>query len=358
MNGGIGGLFEQLWDRVKAAVGDIFDGPEAGPPNINRIQQSRTAGQGQATDIRRTIEAEVGQGRTHTVQRGDTLSAIAARHLGAASRWREIAELNRITNPGSLQVGQILALPPQEQQNGPADQTGPGAQGQAPGGGQQQQGPQAERPQGPQAEGPGTAAGPGQGPGAGGDQAPGNTPAQEPQGGPSGPGAGSSASGEPAWMAKARGEIGVREIVGSRHSPRVLEYHATTGRFTTDEVPWCASFVNWVLVNSGQAGTGSAVALSFRSYGTRLERPAYGSIAVISWGGGKGHVGFVVGKQGSSIMLLGGNQSNSVCVSPFRSSAIVAYVVPAGYTPPESAYELTSSGDVPTGEAGGLGNTR
>jgi nucleoid-associated protein YgaU len=51
--------------------------------------------------------------RTHTVAKGDTLSAIAQREYGAASRWREIYEANRdqISDPDRIQPGQVLVIP-------------------------------------------------------------------------------------------------------------------------------------------------------------------------------------------------------------------------------------------------------
>lgn len=162
---------------------------------------------------------------------------------------------------------------------------------------------------------------------------------------------------KPPWIPIAEGEIGQREIKGARHNPRVLEYHATTGRFSDDETPWCASFVNWVLLQAGQSGTGSARALSFRSYGEELDRPAYGSIAVFSWGGGKGHVGFVVGKQGDSLLVLGGNQGNQVKISAYNTGKIVAYVVPAGYQVAEAAYNLGGAADE-VADGGGMADTR
>lgn len=45
------------------------------------------------------------------VAAGDTLSDIAQKHLGRASRWREIADLNPSVNPNALQVGMVLKLP-------------------------------------------------------------------------------------------------------------------------------------------------------------------------------------------------------------------------------------------------------
>jgi hypothetical protein len=51
--------------------------------------------------------------RTHTVQRGDTLRAIAARLLGSELRWPEIFALNRnqIENPNHIQIGMVLVIP-------------------------------------------------------------------------------------------------------------------------------------------------------------------------------------------------------------------------------------------------------
>ena len=47
----------------------------------------------------------------YIVKSGDTLSSIARRLLGANADWREIARINNITNPASLQVGQRLLIP-------------------------------------------------------------------------------------------------------------------------------------------------------------------------------------------------------------------------------------------------------
>lgn len=51
--------------------------------------------------------------RTVTVRSGDTLSGIAQDRLGAASRWREIYDLNRdqLNDPDKIQPGQVLKLP-------------------------------------------------------------------------------------------------------------------------------------------------------------------------------------------------------------------------------------------------------
>jgi hypothetical protein len=49
--------------------------------------------------------------KSYTVKKGDTLAKIAASRLGKSSRWREIAELNGISDPRKLVVGQKLKMP-------------------------------------------------------------------------------------------------------------------------------------------------------------------------------------------------------------------------------------------------------
>lgn len=140
------------------------------------------------------------------------------------------------------------------------------------------------------------------------------------------------------WLRVAYGEVGVSEVRGASHNARILEYHASAGRARTDEIPWCASFVNWCLLQAGITGTGSAWSLSFLNWanGQTIADPVYGCIAVIDNGNHHGHVGFVVGtatSNSSHYVLLGGNQSNSVRLSHERR-AISRFVLPANYSPP------------------------
>ena len=50
---------------------------------------------------------------TYTVVGGDTLSKIAKRHYGEASKWHAIFDANRdvIKNPDLIQIGWVLKLP-------------------------------------------------------------------------------------------------------------------------------------------------------------------------------------------------------------------------------------------------------
>lgn len=49
--------------------------------------------------------------KVHRVQPGETLDRIAAMHLGDATGWRRIAEVNNIEDPLALRPGRLLAIP-------------------------------------------------------------------------------------------------------------------------------------------------------------------------------------------------------------------------------------------------------
>ena len=92
---------------------------------------------------------------------------------------------------------------------------------------------------------------------------------------------------------------------------------------------WCARFMNMVLQHTGHRGTGSDMASSFASYGTRVSGPQVGAIAVMSRGRSGGHVGIITGidKSGDPIMISG-NNGNRVREAPVSRGRIYAYVMP------------------------------
>lgn len=138
------------------------------------------------------------------------------------------------------------------------------------------------------------------------------------------------------WIEIASKEIGVREEPGSASNPRVIEYHQSIpGGAKSDDVPWCSAFVNWCMTQAGFQGTNSAQAISWAKWagGQKFDKPCYGSIVVFSYGGGKGHVGFLVGMKEGRLAVLGGNQSNSVKVSTFSLGKVMGFVLPTGIQP-------------------------
>jgi uncharacterized protein (TIGR02594 family) len=137
------------------------------------------------------------------------------------------------------------------------------------------------------------------------------------------------AAAEPVWLKNARQLLGLKEIVGSRHEPKVLEFFAEAGHpeIHNDETAWCAAFANAMLRRAGYAGTGSLAARSFLTWGEKLAKPRPGCVAVFKRGNSswEGHVAFFIREVGDRVEILGGNQSNSVSITTMPKSALLGY---------------------------------
>ena len=124
--------------------------------------------------------------------------------------------------------------------------------------------------------------------------------------------------------------LGVVEIPGPTDNPRIIEYHRCTTYdqdLISDEVPWCSSFVNWCMRESGYEGTKSALARSWLDWGKPLTTPQKGCIIITSRGKNiqQGHVGFYYSETSTHIRILGGNQSNQVKISNYPKTDKLGY---------------------------------
>ena len=161
------------------------------------------------------------------------------------------------------------------------------------------------------------------------------------------------------WINTARQYIGLQEVKGTKHNPTIIQMLNEMGSFSNeakvwwrdDDTPWCGLFVGYVLGKSDRF----VVKEWYRAKEwasplmTKLSTPAYGSIAVLSRQGG-GHVGFVVGTDAQgNIMLLGGNQSDKVQISPFKPDRIDGYYWPSRwmYGEPMKSYPDAQRYDLP-----------
>ena len=149
----------------------------------------------------------------------------------------------------------------------------------------------------------------------------------------------------------ARKEIGTKEIVGSKHNPKVVGWFAEVGHswVNDDETPWCAAFVGAMLKRAGYRFTGK---LNARSYAdtpsnteVSLSDVQEGDIVVFSRGNSawQGHVGFFVRQTAKSILVLGGNQNNEVNEKFYSKSRLIGVYRPKRAATPASKIVGTSN---------------
>lgn len=131
--------------------------------------------------------------------------------------------------------------------------------------------------------------------------------------------------------------IGMAEAPGMASNPMILAMLRLDAQFPQgDDVAWCSAFVNFIAWMLRLPRSKSLSARSWLSVGTPVSSmnaaPGF-DVAILKRGTGvqpgpevldaPGHVGFYAGEDGSSILLLGGNQGDSVSVAPFPSSRIL-----------------------------------
>ncbi len=156
------------------------------------------------------------------------------------------------------------------------------------------------------------------------------------------------------WMSEAWffESVSLSEIEGDENNPIIMEMHnaAVNGWIppNDDEAgPWCSSFACYVMdrgysgkYQEGNESPKNASSLSWRNWGTEIDNPVYGAVAVKSRNGG-GHVGFVVGQSenGEDLYILGGNQAHEVNVRPYAKD-LFRFFVPEGYDIPGYSEDL------------------
>ncbi len=137
------------------------------------------------------------------------------------------------------------------------------------------------------------------------------------------------------FMEIAEKEIGVHEWE-TNDNPRIILYDKSTSLGAkSDHVPWCSSFVNWVVEQTSKelnipdlVGTHSASARSWCLWGKEIKEPVRGCIVVMSRGTNPslGHVGFFDKHNATGLThILSGNWADSVGYGNIHPETILSY---------------------------------
>lgn len=147
---------------------------------------------------------------------------------------------------------------------------------------------------------------------------------------------------DPSWMGLARTLLGTAEYSGSASNPTIIRWAQRSGlggSYTTDSIPWCGLFANYVMRTSGyRPPSGPLRARNWLNFGRPLTRPSPGAIMVYRRGtGGQGHVCFYVSESSTHHHVLGGNQGDRVSISTQRKSGLLGIRWPDGEPNPNLA---------------------
>lgn len=152
-----------------------------------------------------------------------------------------------------------------------------------------------------------------------------------------------AAVGNDAILKIAAKEVGVREVTGPGHNPRIEEYNRTMALSfppTDDDIPWNGQFVGWVVKQAGYTDfPNSAVSRSWETWGQSSE-DAIGDWEIgcimVAWRGspdaGAGIAGIYIGdKDEKNVRVLAGNIFNAVDATTISKERVTACRLPLDY---------------------------
>jgi len=131
--------------------------------------------------------------------------------------------------------------------------------------------------------------------------------------------------------------VGIKEVPGSTANPQILAMLKLDLNWPQDDsVPWCSGFVNYIAWLLRLPRSKSLRARSWLTIGEVIdleEAEAGFDLVVFKRGGGNqpgpeiidapGHVGFYAGIEGKKVLVLGGNQGDSVSISSYPKSRLL-----------------------------------
>jgi len=128
---------------------------------------------------------------------------------------------------------------------------------------------------------------------------------------------------------KAMSYYGLKETIDGVYNQEVMNILNNVSDLQIKKnLPWCAAFVNHILKECGYNYSRELTARNLLKIGRSVKEPKLGDIVVL-WRGSKdswrGHTGFFVSEVGNVIYILGGNQSNMVCIKAYSKKQLLSY---------------------------------
>lgn len=153
---------------------------------------------------------------------------------------------------------------------------------------------------------------------------------------------------------------GVQEVVGKGSNKTIMDWRdelnlagIKIAGYSDDDIPWCGLFAAIVTHRAGKPVVKDPLwALNWAKFGTKADKASLGDVLVFKRNGG-GHVGFYIAEDAQCYHVLGGNQSNKVCITRIEKARCVAARRPSYNQKPASVkpYVVKPNGIVSSNEA-------
>ena len=158
-------------------------------------------------------------------------------------------------------------------------------------------------------------------------------------------------------------EFGVQEVVGKGNNATIIGWRDELNQagvkitgYSNDDIPWCGLFAAIVALRRMKAAAEVVKeplwARNWAKYGVASKTPGLGDVLVFQRESG-GHVGFYVAEDATAYHVLGGNQSNKVCITRVAKDRLLAARRPKYNVQPASVkpYRVASAGSLSKNEA-------
>lgn len=165
--------------------------------------------------------------------------------------------------------------------------------------------------------------------------------------------------GAPKMIVEALKLFGTIETPGAGNNKTILDWATEVGGnvrdvYKADSIPWCGLFMAVVAKRSGKEIPKSPLwALSWATFEERTEEAMLGDTLVFTRKGG-GHVGLYVGEDETAYHVLGGNQSDKVCITRILKTRLYTVRRPVwkiAQPPNVRKIVLKSTGNISANEA-------
>lgn len=166
----------------------------------------------------------------------------------------------------------------------------------------------------------------------------------------------------PVMIKKALELLDTKEVPGTINNPVIINWAKEIGGnvadvYKADEIPWCGLFIAIVAKRAGKQIVKDPLwALNWSTFGKHVDVPMLGDILVFvrktSDGKTAGHVALYIGEDKDCYHVLGGNQSDKVCITRISKNRLYAGRRPNYNIQPANVRRvfLSSTGTVSTNE--------